>query len=155
MNTKLQTPRGGFTDVASNRNSLRPQPARPPAADCLHPDVTNAGGDNAFAVERGHPVYPVDLPGACVSLSVGELSPGAATSMHRHAYESLIYVTCGGGHTIIEGQRYEWRAGDAVYVPPWCWHQHVAADDGPAQYLTATNMPLLRSIGQTVLREED
>ena len=61
----------------------------------------------------------------------------------------------GEGHTIIEGRRFEFRAGDAFYTPPWCWHQHFAADGSAVRYLTATNMPLLESIGQTVLREEE
>lgn len=144
-----------FTDTAMNRDSLQPEPARMPGRDCLHPGVCDEGGDNPFAGERGHPVYPVRLPSSSVSLSIGELAAGTYTSNHRHGYESLIYVLAGSGYTLIEGERYEWSAGDALYVPPWCWHRHVAGSHGPARYLTATNMPLLRTIGQTVLRQEE
>jgi hypothetical protein len=34
-------------------------------------------------------------------------------------------VIVGKGYTIMEGKRFDWEAGDAVYVPPWCWHRHV------------------------------
>lgn len=144
-----------FVDVRRNRNSLEPEPAAPVDERCVHRRVAQAGDDNGFSGERGHPVFPVRLPSNTLSLSVGELAPGARTSNHRHAYESLIYVIAGKGHTIMEGQRFDWEAGDAVYVPPWAWHQHVAAPDGEARYLTATNMPLLHGLGQTVLREEE
>jgi gentisate 1,2-dioxygenase len=73
-------------------------------------------------------------------MSIGVLAPGASTSNHRHAYESLVYVS--------------WEAGDAFYTPPWCWHQHFATDGAPVTYVTATNMPMLHALGQTVLREE-
>jgi quercetin dioxygenase-like cupin family protein len=145
-----------FTNTAKNRDSLEPCPSRIPDASCVHRDVSNArrGGDNAFAAERGHPVFPVRLPSNTISLSVGELDPGKATSDHRHAYESLVYVLEGEGFTMMEGRRFDWRAGDAFYTPPWCWHQHFAAEGSRVRYLTATNMPLLHAMGQTVLREE-
>jgi gentisate 1,2-dioxygenase len=93
------------------------------------------------------------MPVSC-SMSIGELAPSGHTSNHRHAYEALVYVVRGRGHSIIEGQRFDWQEGDAFYTPPWCWHQHFASDEGPVQYLTATNMPLLGAIGQTVIRQE-
>lgn len=143
-----------FADTSKNANGLTPRPAKMPDASCVHHDVAKRGGENAFAAERGHPVFPVRLPSTSVSLSVGELAPGAETSNHRHGYESLVYVLEGEGYTIMEGERYDWRAGDAFYTPPWCWHQHVAAPGSHVRYLTATNMPLLQAMGQTVLREE-
>jgi len=144
-----------FADVSKNRNGLVPVPAQEPTAACLHRDVMNSGGENAFAAERGHPVFPVRLPSTSVSMSVGVLSPGEATSNHRHAYESLVYVLEGEGYTEMEGVKLSWRAGDAFYTPPWCWHQHFAAPDSHVKYLTSTNMPLLQAMGQTLLREEE
>jgi quercetin dioxygenase-like cupin family protein len=144
-----------FVDTGRNRNSLEPQPARVPDERCLHQQVTRTGDSNAFSSERGHPVFPVRLPSNTVSLSIGDLKPDARTSNHRHAYESLIYVIAGKGYTLMEGQRFDWQAGDALYTPPWCWHQHVAAPDAEVRYITATNMPMLNYIGQTVLRQEE
>jgi len=146
-----------FVDTAKNANGLTPRPARKPDSACVHRNVMGAagGGNNAFASERGHPVFPVRVPSTTVSFSVGVLDPGAATSNHRHGYESLVYVLEGEGHTIMEGVRYDDTATAEIYTPPWCWHQHVAAEGSHVKYLTATNMPLLQSMGQTVLREEE
>lgn len=142
-----------FTDMRANRNSLEPVPAETPTGACLHAGVVR-GATTPFSTERHHPVFPVELPSRAVSMSIGELAPGGRTSNHRHAYEALVYVVRGRGHSMIEGQRFEWQEGDALYTPPWCWHQHFASDAGPVQYLTATNMPLLGAIGQTVIRQE-
>jgi gentisate 1,2-dioxygenase len=60
-------------------------------------------------------------------MSVGHLAAGAATSNHRHAYEALTYILEGTGYTVIEGRRFDWQAGDALYIAPWCWHQHCAS----------------------------
>jgi len=144
-----------FVDVGANRDSLTPMPSLRPDASCLHARVCGDVRAAGFSAERGHPVFPVRLPTNSVSLSVGDLAPGAATSNHRHAYESVVYVIEGSGYTIMEGVRFDWAAGDAVYTPPWCWHQHHASGGGPVRYLTATNMPLLARCGQTVMREEE
>ena len=90
-------------------------------------------------------------------VNLTRLAPGGMSAL-RHAHirqDEWIYVLEGEGYSIIEGARVEWREGDALYVPPWAWHQHVAAATGPARYLTGTNLPLLQSLGQTVLREEE
>lgn len=144
-----------FTDIRHNRDSLTPVPAARPDASCIHRNVTNDGQAEGFSSERGHPVFPIRLPSRSVSLSVGDLAPGARTSNHRHAYETMIFVIEGSGYTVTEGQKFEWRAGDALYVPPWCWHQHFADDTSKARYITATNMPALVALGQTVMREEE
>jgi mannose-6-phosphate isomerase-like protein (cupin superfamily) len=126
----------GFTDVTRNTNGILPRPAQQPDDGCLHAGVVAGGVAAAFSSERGHPVFPVRLPG-------------------RHAYEALVLILAGQGHTMIEGRRFDWRAGDAIYTPPWCWHQHVASGDGRVEYVTATNLPALEAMGQTVLREEE
>ena len=144
-----------FVRVDVNRDSLQPVAVPVPPEQLIHRQVEGDAAAEGFSKSRGHPVYPVRVPARNLSFSVGYLDPEAKTSNHRHAYESLIYVLEGEGYSIIEGARVEWREGDALYVPPWAWHQHVAAATGPARYLTGTNLPLLQSLGQTVLREEE
>lgn len=143
-----------FIDTAVNRDSLEPRPVERPFDSLVHRDVCGEAAAGSFSASRGHPVYAVKLPSAAISASVGELDPGAQTSNHRHAYESLVYVLEGEGWTILEGRRVDWRAGDAFYVPPWNWHRHFAGARGRVRYLTTTNLPLLHQLGQTVLREE-
>lgn len=144
-----------FTDVARNRAGLEPRPAWSPGSGCLHAGVTEGDAADAFSAQRGHPVFPVAVAARSVSMSVGRLEPGARTGNHRHAYEAIMYVIAGSGHSVVEGNRFAWKAGDAVYTPPWCWHQHVADEGVPVEYVTATNMPMLEAIGQTVMRQEE
>jgi quercetin dioxygenase-like cupin family protein len=144
-----------FTDVSRNRNSLEVVPSRAPDASCLHRDIAGSSQAQAFSAQRGHPVFPIKVPSKSLSMSIGELAPGAGTSNHRHGYEALMYVIRGKGYSIVEGQRFDWKEGDALYTPPWCWHQHFAAEGHAVQYITSTNMPLLSSMGQTVIREEE
>lgn len=144
-----------FSDTSKNRNSLTVVPARQPDAACLHKAVRGSSTARDFSAERGHPVFPLKAPSKTLSCSIGELAPGGKTSNHRHAYEALMYIISGKGYSLIEGQRFEWEAGDSLYTPPWCWHQHCAAEDSSVQYITSTNMPLLASMGQTVMREEE
>ena len=144
-----------FTDTARNRDGLEPRPARAPEPAFLHTAVVASGAAGAFSRERGHPVFPVRVPACSLSMSVGALEPGARTTSHRHAYEAVMYVLAGRGHSVVEGHRFDWQAGDALYTPPWSWHQHVADPDCAVEYVTATNMPMLESLGQTVMRQED
>jgi quercetin dioxygenase-like cupin family protein len=144
-----------FTDTSRNANRLEPRPAAAPEASCLHAAVVRGNGAAAFSRERGHPVFPVRVPARSLSMSVGALEPGARTGNHRHAYEAIMYVVAGRGHSIVEGRRFDWQAGDALYTAPWCWHQHIADPDSPVEYVTATNMPMLEALGQTVMRQEE
>jgi quercetin dioxygenase-like cupin family protein len=143
-----------FTDTERNRGGLDPRPAELPDERCLHAGVLRTDAAEGFSRERGHPVFPVRVPARSVSISVGVIEPGEQTGKHRHAYEAVMYVMAGRGHSVVEGTRYEWQAGDALYVPPWCWHQHFAERGSRVEYVTATNMPTLEALGQTVLRQE-
>lgn len=142
-----------FVDTAINRSDLEPTPVPMDLDECVHRQVCAAPQAEQFSASRGHPVYAVGLPARAISMTIGELAPGQATSRHRHAYESMIYVLDGEGHTELTHGRVSWRAGDAFYIAPWQWHQHVAGG-GPVRYLTCTNLPLLHGLGQTVLRQE-
>jgi len=144
-----------FVAAAINRDSLTPIPIHREGLSLIHRQVCASVPAAAFSASRGHPVFAVDLPAASVSFSIGVLASEQKTGNHRHAYESLLYILEGEGHSIVEGRRIEWRAGDALYVPPWNWHVHGCDSGQSARYLTATNLPLLQQLGQTVLREEE
>jgi gentisate 1,2-dioxygenase len=109
---------------------------------------------NAFHNERGHPVYVVDLPTKTMSMTIGELALGESTRLHRHNYETIIYITQGKGYSLIEDQTIEWSAGDALYVPVWAWHQHCNSGSELAIYVACENTPLLQNMGEIALREE-
>lgn len=63
-----------------------------------------------------------------ISLALFEIPPGKAQSRHRHPGEAILYIVSGRGYSIIEDQRYDWVAGDAVLVHQYAWHQHFNAD---------------------------
>jgi quercetin dioxygenase-like cupin family protein len=56
---------------------------------------------------------------------------------HRHAHtEAMLYVLEGNGYSMIDGQRYDWQAGDAVHVPPrMTVHEHFNDSDARTRTL--------------------
>lgn len=87
-----------------------------------------------------------------------QIIPGGSRSgRHRHLAEECLYVLEGRGYDLHqdcdveitdtyhwvaqdEVQRFDWEAGDVVYVPPNTIHQHVNADPRrPARLISATN----------------
>ena len=120
----------------------------------IHPQVTLGNEDKSFSEEREHPVHIVDLPSKTLSMTIGGLLAGQSTSNHRHTYETVIYVTKGFGHTVVEGQRIDWKSGDAIYIPQWAWHQHVNdSNEESAEYIACENAPMLQNLG-VAIREE-
>ncbi len=107
-----------------------------------------------FSKQRHHFVRAVDLPSRALSMTLGGLEPGQSTRLHRHTYETLIYILSGRGESAIGEQRVPWRAGDALYVPVWAWHQHIntSTTEG-ALYVACENAPQLQNLGVAV-REE-
>lgn len=136
-------------DFATTKSEIRVQiPDR-----LLHPAVREQF-HGAFSSERGHGVAIVDLPSRTISVTIGHLRPGQSTRRHRHNYETILYVVKGEGHTLVEGNKVPWRAGDAVYVPVWAWHQHVNEGEDDAEYVACENTPMLQNLGNIALREE-
>ena len=83
---------------------------------------------------------------------------GSRSGKHRHFAEEALYVAEGSGydlhwdcdvdsdeqgwHWIVpdEPKRFDWKAGDVVYIPPATIHQHVnRSADRPARIISATN----------------
>ncbi len=121
----------------------------------IHKNVEQAGEHNQFSAERKHPVFFVDLPSKNVSMTIGGLLPDQVTNKHRHTYETVIYVIEGHGYTDIEGVKVEWKAGDAVYIPSWAWHNHKnLSGTNSAKYIACENAPQLQNLG-VALREEE
>jgi quercetin dioxygenase-like cupin family protein len=73
------------------------------------------------------------------------IPPGSHTGKHRHLAEECLYVLEGRGYDLHqdcdveitdtyhwkpqnEVKRFEWQAGDVIYIPPNTIHQHFNAD---------------------------
>ncbi|RXZ38439.1 cupin domain-containing protein [Oxalobacteraceae bacterium CAVE-383] len=85
------------------------------------------------------------------------IPPGSRSGKHRHLAEECLYVVEGRGydlhqdcdveitdtyHWIVQDEvkRYDWEAGDVIYIPPNTVHQHFNADpDRPARLISAIN----------------
>jgi quercetin dioxygenase-like cupin family protein len=121
----------------------------------IHRQVESEGERSEYSKERKHPVFFVDLPTKCISMTIGHLGPGQSSNRHRHTYETVLYVLEGEGYSEIHGQRVDWKAGDALYIPVWAWHNHVnTSTTGIARYLACENAPILQNLGGVALREE-
>jgi len=142
-----------FSSKDFHETYARPQYVKP--VKLIHKNVEQEGVHDQFSTERKHPVFFVDLPSKNVSMTVGGLLPDQVTNRHRHTYETVLYVLEGEGWTEIEGERVEWEAGDAVYIPSWAWHRHGnRSGDNDAKYLACENAPQLQNLG-IALREEE
>ena len=85
------------------------------------------------------------------------IPPGSKSGRHRQLAEECIYVLEGRGYDLHvdydveitdtyhwtpqkEVKRYEWEAGDVIYVPPNTASQHFNADpDRPVRLISAVN----------------
>lgn len=85
------------------------------------------------------------------------LPPGSNSGKHRHLAEECLYVLEGRGYDLHQDcdveitddyhwipqdkvQRFEWEAGDVIYIPPNTIHQHFNADPNrPARLISSTN----------------
>ena len=85
------------------------------------------------------------------------IPPGSRSGKHRHLAEECLYVLEGRGYDLhqdcdveitdtyhwkpqAEVKRYDWEAGDVIYIPPNTIHQHFnASPDRPVRLISATN----------------
>jgi gentisate 1,2-dioxygenase len=85
------------------------------------------------------------------------LPPGSRSGKHRHLAEECLYVVEGFGYDLHQDcdveitdayewkpqdeiKRYDWEAGDVIYIPPCTIHQHFNGDAArPARLISCTN----------------
>jgi gentisate 1,2-dioxygenase len=85
--------------------------------------------------------------------SIQKLRPGVHTRAHRHTTSAVYHVVRGGGHSIIEGQRYDWSEGDYFALPHRAWHEHINdSTTEPAVLFSLTDKPAFEALA--LLREE-
>jgi gentisate 1,2-dioxygenase len=74
------------------------------------------------------------------------LRPGIRTRSHRHTYAGVYHVFRGSGATIVDGIRIEWKEGDFVTLPPFCWHEHHNDSASPAYLFSVTDAPVIAAL---------
>ena len=85
------------------------------------------------------------------------IPPASRSGKHRHLAEECLYVVEGRGYDLHqdcdveitdtyrwtpqdEVKRYDWEAGDVIYIPPNTIHQHFnASPDRPVRLISAIN----------------
>lgn len=85
------------------------------------------------------------------------IPPGSRSGKHRHLAEECLYVLEGRGYDLHQDcdveitdtyhwkpqdeiKRFEWEAGDVIYIPPNTIHQHFNADPArPVRLVSAIN----------------
>jgi len=85
------------------------------------------------------------------------IPPGSRSGKHRHLAEECLYVLEGKGYDLHQDcdieivdvytwkpqdelKRFEWEAGDIIYIPPNTIHQHFNADpERPARLISSIN----------------
>lgn len=100
------------------------------------------------------------------------IPPGSRSGRHRHLAEECLYVLEGCGYDLHqdcyveitddfhwlpedEVRRFDWEAGDVIYVPPNTIHQHFNADPArPARMISSTNR-IFRHCGLNDLEQLD
>ena len=96
------------------------------------------------------------------------IPPGSRSGKHRHLAEECVYVIEGSGYDIHqdcdveitdvfewkardETKRFDWEAGDVIYIPPNTIHQHFNADPArPARLISSQNR-IFKQIGLNTL----
>jgi quercetin dioxygenase-like cupin family protein len=80
-----------------------------------------------------HP-HMTDLGCRMMIVYTQELSPGGRSGRQLHQGSRLHYIWQGRGHTIIDGRRHDWQAGDVLLLPlkyDGVVHQHF--NDNPRE----------------------
>jgi gentisate 1,2-dioxygenase len=81
-----------------------------------------------------------DMPS--MGLAMERLATGASTRRQRSTADHVFAVVEGSGETIISGNRFAWKAGDAIVVPMWNKFEHRATAD--SVLFDLSNEPLIR-----------
>lgn len=96
------------------------------------------------------------------------IPPGSRSGKHRHLAEECVYVLEGKGYDLHqdcdveitdvfdwkvqdEVKRYEWEAGDYIYIPPNTVHQHFNADPAKPVRLISSTARIFRQMGLNTL----
>ena len=98
------------------------------------------------------------------------IPPGSRSGRHRHLAEECLYVLEGKGYDIHqdcdveitdtfvwtpqeETKRFEWEAGDYIYIPPNTIHQHFNADPERPVRLISSTARIFRQMGLNTLEQ--
>ena len=88
-----------------------------------------------------------------ISTLLADMPPRKRSGCHRHLYEEINYVMSGSGYSIINDQKYDWEAGDAMSIPVFAWHQHFNTGKEPVRFLIHSTRPCMEKFGHMVTQQ--
>lgn len=69
------------------------------------------------------------------------LPAGMHTQALRHTHSTVYHAHKGEGYTVINGVRFDWKAGDYFVIPNWAWYEHKATKD--AYLFSVNDIPIM------------
>jgi gentisate 1,2-dioxygenase len=73
---------------------------------------------------------------------------------HRHVSAAINYFFQGKGYSTVEGERFEWEAGDLMLsAPGWAVHNHASKDEDVYE-LTIQDQPMHLALGSLLWHED-
>ena len=120
--------------------------------------VVVRGADVRFGPTRmGSMAYIVDprlgFNTKVMATVLAEIPPGKRSGVHRHLYEEVNYILSGEGYSIVEDLRYDWKAGDALCIPVFAWHQYFNTGSQPVRILSHTTRGAMENVGLQVTQQ--
>ena len=90
--------------------------------------------------------------------TLAQMPPGAGRPVpkrgHKHSSFACNYHFKGAGSSVVDGQHFDWKAGDLMLsAPSWSEHAHGASPEGAA-VLTVQDHPLQIGIESLIWQEE-
>lgn len=160
---ELQQPVNDVPDSSWRRygSGLMSPPGAPPRG-AVNPLLVypRAMAEGALEAAAGLPADPFDdvvleyrnpVDGGAAMTTMGmrlqKLRPGVHTRARRHTGSKLYHVVRGHGTTIVDGQPYDWSAGDFLAIRPWAWHEHVNRGDAQALLFQVNDIPAMSALG--------
>jgi gentisate 1,2-dioxygenase len=122
---------------ADTEERLRREAAAHPDAPSVAVEYTNP--------DSGASVLPT------LACGMRRVFAGRGTLPVRRAGNGVYVVREGSGHSVIDGQRFDWATGDLFVVPSWSAAEHHATEQ--ADLFSLSDTPVLRALG--IYREEE
>ncbi|TDC67884.1 cupin domain-containing protein [Streptomyces hainanensis] len=85
-----------------------------------------------------------------LSCGMHRVRPGGGSTPVRRTGNRIYVVFRGAGHSVLDGRRFDWTAGDMFVVPSWVAEEHHSVEG--ADLFSLGDDPVLRALG--VYREE-
>jgi gentisate 1,2-dioxygenase len=82
-----------------------------------------------------------------ITFFVQMLRPGERTLPQRQTANLLVAPFEGGGYSLVDGQRFDWKQFDTLAVPGGSWFEHVNPSDcDPVFLFVASDEPTLKKL---------